>query len=182
MERATHICTHCGYEGRPVKPPSDDAYEGQSEASKAIGRVANLIFPGLGLLIRPLALFLLLPVYLLLWLLRPFVKKKKHCPNCGLPLMVKLRSDAGYVAQRQQAVRAGLADYKTEAAPTTSFGGKIVLPGDEKKQQKAPPPKPERLPSLEVMLQEEPTQTEVSPAESEQPLRPPKKPVDPDQW
>ena len=180
MERATHICTHCGYEGKPVKPPSD-AYHGQSDTSQAIGRVANLILPGVGFLIRPLAMFVSLPLYVGWWIIKPEVSPKKHCPQCGLPLMVKLSSDAGYVAKRKMEVKEGAVFRDDAPKPKTAFGREVTLPGDEIKAPPAPPKTPEKLPSLQEMLQEAPKQVavaeEVPAAASEQ-----KKPVDPDQW
>lgn len=183
MEQATHICTHCGYEGRPVKPPSDEAYEGQSDFSKGIARVANLLFPGLGLIIRPLAMFLMLPITILLWLLKRASSGKKHCPNCGLPLMVKLTSDAGYVAKRRQELKAGLLEIPEEKKEKVAFGREIALPGDEEKNKKpTPKPMPTKLGTLEELLRE--PEAPVTETEEKQWAleEKPKKPVDPDQW
>ena len=181
----THICTACGYEGKPVKPPSDEYKEGSADFSKAIARVGNLIFPGLGLIIKPLALFVSLPIYIVLWVFKPLYDPKKHCSNCGLPTMVKLSSDAGYVAKKKQELRDGQLRYDPHAPkPETSFGREVKLPGDELKNVAAPVPRPERLPSLEVLLQEAP-ENDTPPAPDEVPQteeNKPKRPVDPDQF
>ena len=182
MGADSHICTHCYYEGKPVKPPSDKTPE-PDDTGKAIARVANLIFPGLGLIIKPLALFLCLPIYLLMWIFKPLYDPKKHCQHCGLPLMVRKNSDAGEVAMRKLAVKMG---QRFDAPQTASlaFGREVKLPGDEQKKEVVQAPRPEKLPSLEAMLQEAPTTPtpapEQAPVAAE--IHKPKKPVDPDQF
>lgn len=182
MERASHICTHCGYEGKPVRPPSD-AESGDDEASKSLARIANMVLPGIGLIIKPLALFLTLPLRILFWMLKRYSSGAKHCPNCGLPLMVPLSSDAGWLAKRKQDIKAGLVTIDTSAPkPVVAFGREVKLPGDEERNRPAPAPKLEKLPSLDDLLAPEPTPdsaTEKQPA----PLpEPPKKKTDPDAW
>ena len=181
MAADSHICTHCGYEGRPVRPPNDDGPSDQ-EASKAISRVANLILPGMGMIIRPLALFLTLPLRILFWALKRAAYGPKHCPNCGLPLMVKKSSDAGYVALRKQELKEGKRFDRPEA-PKLAFGKEIALPGDEEKNAKpTPAPLPEKLPSLEHLLQDAPEPTAPMREEAPEQQQQPKKLVDPDQW
>lgn len=177
MESAKYICTHCGYEGKPIRPPSDDATGIQSDGSKALAKAANLIFPGVGLLIRPLALFLSIPIYIALWPIKRALNPPRQCQNCGLPLMVKKSSDAGYVAMRKQELKEGKRFDKPEP-PKLAFGKEVILPGDEKEKPVAKPA-PEKLPSLEVLLQDAPPPVA---AEPEAPPPPPKKQVDPDQW
>lgn len=182
MASDSHICTHCYYESKPVKPPSDKTPEGD-DTSKAIARVANLIIPGLGLIIKPLALFVSLPIYLLMWIFKPLYDPKKHCQNCGLPLMVRKSSDAGEIAMRKLAVKMGKR-FDAPEAPTLAFGREVKLPDDAEKTVDAPAPKPEKLPSLEAMLQETPIQPApaVAPAPAAPEIQKPKKPVDPDQF
>lgn len=177
MESAKHICTHCGYEGKPIRPPRDDATGIQSDDSKAIAKVANLILPGVGFLIRPLALFVSIPLYIVAWPIKRALDPARQCPNCGLPLMVKKTSDAGYVAMRKQELKEGKRFDKPEP-PKLAFGKEIALPGDEK-EKPAPAPALEKLPSLEVLLQDAPAPVAAQP---ETPPPPPKKKVDPDQW
>lgn len=180
MKSDKYICTHCGYEGKPIRRPSDDATGVQSDSSKAIARIANLIFPGLGMLIRPLALFLMIPVYIVLWAIKRAVNGPKFCQNCGLPLMVRKTSDAGEIAMRKQALKEGVRFEKPEP-PKVAFGKEIALPGDEDKNAKpAPAPQLDKLPSLEVLLQDAPAPAAPEP-EAEVPQQP-KKQVDPDQW
>lgn len=177
MNAEKYICTHCGYEGKPVRPPSNETYGGQSDSSKAISRIANLIFPGLGMIIRPLAMFVMLPVYIVLWPIKRAVNGPKHCQNCGLPLMVKKSSDAGYVAMRKLELKQGKRFDRPEP-PKLAFGKEIALPGDE--EEKPVPPSPrDKLPSLEMMLQDEPAPAAPEPEPTPEQ---PKKTVDPDQW
>lgn len=182
MERATHICTHCGYEGRPVKPPSDEHRE-QSDVSKSIARVANLVLPGIGLLIRPLAMFLMLPVHILLWPLKARMNPAKHCPNCGLPLMVSVKSDAGWLAKRKNDIKAGAVVIEQKEEAKTAFGKEVVMPGDEIKPEIMPVPVPEKLPSLDRLLEPEKNDSiqPVNPAEKQAETKP-KKPANPDEW
>ena len=182
MAVATHICTHCGYEGKPVKPPKDD-YEGQSELSKSIARLGNLVIPGLGFMIRPLALFLTLPIHIVLWLLSPWTSPHKHCPNCGLPLMVPLKSDAGWVAKRKQDIKDGLvkidAPLPHEKPAAVAFGKELSAPGDEAKLKPVEVPKLEKLGTLDEMLADAPPPVREEPKE-EAPK--PERKIDPETW
>lgn len=184
MDRATHICTHCGYEGRPVKPPSD-AESSDGETTKALVRVANLLLPGMGFMVRPLAMVMALPLYLVLWPVKRYMKGgPKHCPNCGLPLMVKLSSDAGFVAKRRQDLKAGIR-FDQPDQPTVAFGKDILLPSDEAPVEAPKFVAPTSLPSLDTLLAEEEQRAKRAESPVEEPPAPPqptKKPVDPDQW
>lgn len=184
MEAVTHICTHCGYEGKPVKPPSDDTDGAvQSDASKALARFANLIVPGSGLVIRPLALFISLPIYLLMWpIKRKLAGGPKHCPNCGLPLMVHLKSDAGWLAKRKLDIKDGLVIIGEDGIARTGTGN--VVPT----RVIAPLPDPGKLAHVDELLREAPVHVVEMRDEKkevvEEPIGEPvtKKPVDPEQW
>jgi hypothetical protein len=184
MTAATHICTHCGYEGKPQRPPSDEAGS-DGETRKALRRVSGLLFPGLGMLIEPLAMVLVLPIYIILWPIRRKLNPAKHCPNCGLPLMVNLKSDAGWLAKRKADIKAGLVQVDMEEKPKIVFGKEIILPGDEKVESLPVAEALQSLPALHVLLQEEEKVVVAEPvpdkAVSEAPP-PKKKPVDPEQW
>jgi hypothetical protein len=178
MPKETHICTHCGYEGKPTKPPSDAA-PGDSESSNAIARVANLILPGMGFLIRPLAMFMMLPIHILLWPLKRAVNGPKNCQNCGLPTMVRISSDAGFVAKRKLDLKMGKRFDRPEP-PKIAFGKEVKF-GDEDETPPPPPPVPDRLPSLEEMLKETPQPTPPDP-EPKPEIMATKKTIDPDKW
>ncbi len=190
MAGITHICTHCGYEGKPIKPPGDEAAS-DGESTKALERVANLLLPGMGFMVRPLAWAMVLPIYLVLWPIKRKLKGgPRHCPNCGLPLMVPLSSDEGWLAKRKLDIKTGayipgVGD--RDLPPPVAFGKEVILPGDEVKQEAPPPPRLERLPSLGEMLEEKPIlpPVEVAAPQSEPkkttPAAPAKKP-DPEAW
>ena len=184
MEAVTHICTHCGYEGKPVKPPSDDTDGAvQSEGSKAIARIANLIIPGSGMLIRPLALIVSIPIYLLMWPIKRKLKGgSKHCPHCGLPLMVRLNSDAGWIAKRKLDIKAGLVVIGEDGIARPGTGNVVVAPVI------APQPDPGKLAHVDLLLSEAPVHVvemrEDKEVVVEEPIEKPvtKKPVNPDEW
>jgi hypothetical protein len=185
MAAITHICTHCGYEGKPVKPPSDEATDTNPDASKALARIVNLVLPGAGLMIRPLALFISLPIHILLWPIKRKLKGgPRHCSNCGLPLMVPLSSDAGWLAKRRLDIKMGLVVIgKNEEAPKLAFGREVVLPGDEKPAEMIVEERLTSLPSLEKLLAPKPEKPAPAPKEKKEiQAKPEKKPVDPDQW
>lgn len=182
MAAISHICTHCGYEGKPVKPPSDETYEGQSDSSKAIARAVNLIIPGAGFIIRPLAILISLPLRLLLWpIKRKLQGGPKHCPNCGLPLMVKLSSDAGWLAKRKLDIKMGLIVIDEDGTARPGTGVKELLP-----PVVAPKADPGKLAHVDVLLTETTTAHVVEMKEEvvEKPMVKPvtKKPVDPEQF
>jgi hypothetical protein len=185
MVAATHICTHCGYEGKPVKPPSDETDGAvQSDGSKAIARLANLVLPGSGMLIRPLAMLVSVPIYLLLWPLKRYTAGgPKHCPNCGLPLMVRLNSDAGWIAKRKLDIRDGLVVIGEDGKARPGTGNKVLPP------VVAAMPDPGKLAHVDVLLKEAPTHVVEMKDEKkeevvEEPVEKPvtKKPVKPDEW
>jgi hypothetical protein len=191
MAAITHICTHCGYEGKPTKPPSDDEPRDRS-VGKALDRVAHLIFPGLGFIVRPMAYALVMPIYLVLWPIKRRMNGPKHCPNCGLPTMVHLKSDAGWMAKRKLEIKSGdvvVIDGKGYAADS-AFARAYQAEQAAKLPKAAPTP--EKLPSLDAMLapahQPEETSAEntgVMPADAaEKPPenKPKKSPVNPDEW
>ena len=175
MPRESHICTACGYEGSPVFAPRDDA----GEEDSLVVTVANKLF------------FLLTFVPIKFgWLVKLSKRRKsKYCPNCGLPFMVKLHSDAGWLAKRKNDIKAGL---------VVIVDGKAVAPDSPEAQaqrvhvvaEKAPVP--EKLPSLEVLLAD-PVQTTLAEPKKDGALaldtaeKPPemitKKPrANPDEW
>ncbi|MEJ0010692.1 MAG: hypothetical protein WDN72_09575 [Alphaproteobacteria bacterium] len=98
MVAASHICTHCGYEGSPIRLPGDGSGEDESLAVDVLNK---LFFA---------ATFIPLKFG---WIVRLAKRgKAKTCPNCGLPLMVRLNSDAGFIAKRKQEVKAGLLKFE----------------------------------------------------------------------
>ena len=91
---AEYICAVCGYEGLPIRAPDDSTGE---DKSFVIGFAEKLIF-----------MTTFLPIKLG-WLQRLAKRDKaKFCPNCGVPRMVKLKSDAGWIAKRKHDIRSGL--------------------------------------------------------------------------
>lgn len=126
---ATHICTHCGYEGKAVNPPSDATPEAQSETGKAFDKLCRIIFALTFIPVKPIAQAIAAPFYVLIWLVRSIfhISNKKHCPNCGLPLMVSLKSDAGWIAKRKQEVKAGLVKFE-DKKEVVAFGREVKLP------------------------------------------------------
>jgi hypothetical protein len=87
---AAYICTNCGYEGKPVKSPDDH------ESGWVMGFLNRLFF-----------LLTLLPIKFDFLVRMAKRQKAKTCPNCGLPYMVKLSSDAGWMAKRKLEIKAG---------------------------------------------------------------------------
>jgi len=182
---AAKICTACGYEGAAIKRPSDAMGERDNETQKAFDKVANVFTVLTFIPVKPLALLLAAPMYIVLWPIKRLIRGdgKVWCPNCGLPTMVKLSSDAGWLAKRKQELKAGANFVREENEPLV-FGREIKLPGEGgKKAAAAPTPRPEKLPSLEVLLVA-PEKDSVSTAnEAEKPTETkPKKPVNPDEW
>lgn len=97
---ATYICTYCGWEGERKK---------RLRGSKMISNILWWVFliPG--------------PFYSI-W---RHTGVQKECPNCGLPMLVKLSSDEGYIAQRKFDIELGLAPIKqkeTTSDSLTQFG------------------------------------------------------------
>lgn len=181
---ATKICTSCGYEGEAIKRPNDSAGEEGNETRDAFDRLSRVFSVITFIPIKPLAMLLALPMYIVLWPVKRAIRGdgKKWCPNCGLPFMVSLKSDAGWIAQRRNDIKAGLV---VERAPeqVVSFGRDVKLPGDEKPAPVAPAPRPEKLPSLDAMQQQENVGiTPPDTAEEPQEIQPKKPPVDPDAW
>lgn len=179
---ASKICTACGYEGEAFKRPDDSAGESGSETREAFDKLSRVFSVLTFVPIKPIALLISLPMYVVLWPVKRAIKGdgKKWCPNCGLPTMVKKDSDAGWLAQRKNDIKAGLV-VEEKKVDLVAFGRDIKLPGDEEKPAAPPKRKPERLPSLEEMLKETPelpAAPEAAPAEQPKP----KKPVDPDQF
>lgn len=124
---ATLICTNCGYEGKGTR---------QMRGSKGIEMFlwTVLLFPG--------------PFYSL-WR-RSGVSQ--DCPNCHMPVLVKLKSDVGWLTKRKFDMELGLiAPKKVEEA----------VPVVEVKETPAAEPEPEPEPKAPIL---------------------PKKPVDPDAW
>ncbi len=162
-----------------MRPPSDET-GGVSETGKALDKVSGLLFPGLGFLIRPLAMFMVIPIYIVLWPIKRKLNPAKHCPNCGLPLMVLLKSDAGFIAKRKADLKAGVR-FEAEEKPALAFGREIKLPGDEKHEPLADVPSPTMLPPLAALLEEK---KEAPPPVQEETKETPveKKPVDPNKW
>lgn len=117
-------------------------------------------------------------------------RKSTTCPNCGLPLMVKLASDAGWLAKRKADLKAGsvvIIDgvaYPADSPEVRAFRAQQPV--------ETPIPKPDKLPGLDAMLAPA-HQLPVEPAEKDS-VTPPdtaekppenvtKKPrVDPDAW
>lgn len=179
---ANKICTACGYEGKAVKPPKDIAGESDNEVKQAFDKLCRMIFLATGIPIKPLAMVLVLPVYAVLWPLKGLLGAStgpKYCPNCSLPTMVSLKSDAGWIAKRKNDIKTGAWVPEDKRGPVVGFGKEVILPGDEK-QAVVQAPRLEQLPSLEEMLKE--PEPEAPPPEPEKPVEVKKKTVDPDQW
>ncbi|MES2984874.1 MAG: hypothetical protein V4735_06790 [Pseudomonadota bacterium] len=168
---ANKICTHCGYEGKANRPPSDHAGE---DDSFIIGFFNKLFL---------LLTFIPIKFNFLARLLSR--RSARHCPNCGLPLMVKLSSDAGWLAKRKLDIKAGLV-VVGEKKEVVAFGREVVLPGDEKRGEVKQEPSPTNLPALAEMLEEAPAASAAPAPEFKSALAPAatkrEKPVDPDQW
>ena len=150
---ADKICTHCGYEGKAIKRPRDDAGEEPSDTKAAFDKLCRSIFLMTGIPVKPIAMALVAPVYLVLWPLKHFLGDNgpKHCPNCDLPLMVSLKSDAGWMARRKNDIKSGaVVIIDGKAYPSDS----AVVQAHLARQQALQPvvPKPEKLPPLEAML------------------------------
>lgn len=160
-----------------MQPPSDDTDGAtQSDGSKALARVVNLVIPGAGLMIRPLALIISLPIRLLLWPIKRKLKGgPKHCPNCGLPLMVKLTSDAGWLAKRKLDIKMGLVLIDEDGVARPGTGNAVMAPVI------APMPDPGKLAHVDDLLA---APAEVKEEVVEKPIEKPvtKKPVNPDEW
>ena len=118
------------------------------------------------------------------WIVRLAKRRKvNYCPNCGLPLMVKLKSDAGWVAKRKNDIKAGLISVEAKPQAAVAFGRTVVLPGDEENAVIVPAPKLEKLPDLSVLLAEPENTGEPAVEPAKNPDEPKqKKPVDPDAW
>lgn len=191
---ASQICTHCGYEGKAVNPPSDATPEAQSEVGKAFDRLCRLIFAFTFIPVKQIAQLIAAPFYVLIWLVRTIfhVSNKKHCPNCGLPLMVSLKSDAGWLAKRKQEVKAGVVKFE-EKKEVVAFGREVKLPEPEQPPVDFDAPFDEfeapivKLPAVDQILAEpgpatvaaplpEPAPTLATPAAVQQ------KKIDPDSW
>ncbi len=185
---ADKICTHCGYEGKAIKRPSDAAGEKDNETSNAFDKLCRVIFLATGIPVKPIAMFLTLPIYLfVVWPLRAVFgggDNKKFCPNCGLPLMVSLKSDAGWLAKRKNDIKSGavVVGELREEKPVVAFGKDVKLPGDEREAGPAPVAVPERLPSLEQMFEEPEKDGAPAPVAAEKPPVIKKPPVNPDEW
>ena len=190
MAAITHICTHCGYEGKPVKPPKDEEV-GDGETGRALDKVANIVFPGMGMLIRPLAMVLVLPIYIVMWPIKRKLNGPKHCPNCGLPLMVPLDSDAGWLAKRKFDLKSGaVVLIEGKAYDSDSLFAQTYL-AEQRAKAPTTKPVPDALPPLHEILNDdlppvEPQPEPITPPpEPEQKNTPgaarPKKP-DPDAW
>jgi hypothetical protein len=179
----TMICTNCGYEGAPIKRPRDEADEG-SDKREALKKLNRFFLMSTGIPIVWLAHALVMPL-LLLKAIVTGAGGGKHCPNCGLPLMVSLKSDAGWMAKRKQDIKSGAIRISAEEEEKLAFGKQIVLPGDrEKKRKEPPPPAPEKLPSLDVILEEPKITSAPPPDTAEKQPEPitPRKPAKPDEW
>lgn len=184
MKAASHICTACGYEGKPVRAVDDSAGEGGNETRDAFDRLSRTFTVLTFIPIKPLAMLLAIPLYIVLWPIKRLVKGdgRKWCPNCSLPTMVRMESDAGWLAKRKNDLKAGLVlDQPKEEK--VAFGSKIELPEDASAPRVAPPP-PEKLPSLDTLLEqaEKDGATPPDTAEKQQENQPRKTPVDPDAW
>ena len=98
---ATYICTHCGWEGERKK---------RLRGSKMVSNLLwwTLLIPG--------------PIYSM-W---RHSGRQKECPHCSLPMLVKISSDAGQLAQRKFDVELGLIKPVKKEPPTKdplqSFG------------------------------------------------------------
>jgi len=182
---ALKICTSCGYEGKAIKPPSDIAGESDNEVKKAFDKLCRMIFLATGIPVKPIAMALVLPVYLVLWPLKGLLGASsgpKFCPNCSLPTMVGLKTDAGWLAKRKNDIKTGAwIPPGREEEEKLGFGKEVILPGDRKKNAPPPAERLKSLPTLEEMLKEPQVEAPVEPA-PETPVDVKKKTVDPDQW
>lgn len=183
----TKICTSCGYEGEAIKRPSDSAGEEGSETRDAFDKLSRTFSVITFIPIKPLALLLALPMYIVLWPIKRAIRGdgKKWCPHCGLPFMVSLKSDAGWLAKRKNDIKSGLVVPGTrEPAPVVAFGREIKLPGDEAPAAPAAAPRPEKLPTLEALLRDEKNDSVPAPdtAEKQQENPVKTKPARPDEW
>ncbi len=86
------ICTHCGWEGERKR-----RLRGSKTAEILIW--STLFIPG--------------PFYSV-W---RRTGKQKTCPHCQMPTLVKLNSDAGWVARRKFDIELGLVAPKTDKEP-----------------------------------------------------------------
>ncbi|MFZ4541135.1 MAG: hypothetical protein ACOYNL_04900 [Rickettsiales bacterium] len=159
---AESICTHCGYEGTPIRRPSDHS---EDDDSLWVGILNKLFFM---LTFIPLKFG---------WIPRLAKRgKAKTCPNCGLPLMVKLSSDRGWLAKRKHDIKSGLIVVDEEGN---------VRPG-EPKQVLVVAPAPEDpgvLPPLQALLEKKAEPKAAAEESSPEPVPVKReKPVNPDQW
>ncbi|MFM9889909.1 MAG: hypothetical protein ACKVOE_04580 [Rickettsiales bacterium] len=191
---ASQICTHCGYEGKAVNPPSDATPEAQSETGKAFDRICRVIFALTFIPVKPIAQAIAAPFYVLIWLVRSIfhISNKRHCPNCGLPLMVSLKSDAGWLAKRKQEVKAGVVKFE-EKKEVVAFGREVKLPEPEQPAVDFEAPFDEfeapiaTLPSVDKILAEvapDPAELAVSELvpEPAAPAAMQQKKIDPEAW
>ncbi len=165
MVDASHICTACGYEGKPVRPPSDHVGEDDS----LVMSVFNKLFFALTML----------PIKWNFLLRLAKRGKAKNCPNCGLPLMVKLSSDKGWLAKRKLDIKMGLIVIGEDGKARPGDGNPVVPPVI------APPPDPGALPTLDALLTaQEPVVTvkKEEPAAEDPAQKVTKKPVNPEEW
>jgi|GEM_PF-5168207 len=183
---AIKICTNCGYEGVAIKRPNDSAGESGNEMKEAFDKLCRLVTVLTFIPVKPLAMLLSVPFYLVMWPIKRLIKGdgKVSCPNCGLPLMVSMKSDAGWLAKRKNDIKAGLVVEKPKEE-VVAFGRVVKLPGDDaKKTAPVVAPVPEKLPSLDVLLQEPENTGETVPDTAEEPheIKPNKPPANPDEW
>ncbi len=96
---AKQICSHCGYEGR-----------GKQAGERRGGGLA-----------RVLGMLLMLPIHSL-W--KAGGKRAgKLCPHCGLPTMVTMKSDAGWMARQKMDIALGaIAIPESKEKPVEAFG------------------------------------------------------------
>ena len=80
---AKQICTSCGFEGR-----------GKHAGKRSGGTTARI-----------LGMLLMLPIYTL-W--KAMGRNGKVCPHCGMPTMVKMRSNAGKLTRHMIDVELGI--------------------------------------------------------------------------
>ena len=96
---ATYICTHCGWEGERKK---------MIRGSKTLEVIiwSTVLIPG--------------PFYSL-WRRSGY---RKECPHCGLPMLVKVTSDAGKLARHRFDLELGIVPTKKEKKPddVNAFG------------------------------------------------------------
>lgn len=116
---AGYICTQCGWEGERKKE-----LRGSRMVETLLWSV--LLLPG--------------PLYSI-W---RRTGRSKQCPHCGVPMLVKLTSDAGWLARRRFDVELGLIKIPPvpdrPATPVSFGGGK----GPEVKQETKKPVDPDR--------------------------------------